>query len=138
MPQSPSSEPTPRSARNQDEIRFRVLRALEQQPDMSQRQLAEQLGVSLGKTNYLLRALVEKGLLKARNFRNSQNKLAYAYLLTSSGIARKAELTRGYLERKTAEYEALKVEIERLQADLATIPCPSSSLAAPASLAATS
>ena len=99
-------------------MRFKVLHALLQQPDMSQRQLAELLGVSLGKTNYLLRALVEKGLLKARNFRNSQNKLAYAYLLTPSGLAHKAELTRGYLERKTAEYEALKDEIERLRADL--------------------
>ena len=66
----------------------------------------------------VLRALAEKGLLKARNFRNSQNKLAYAYLLTPSGMAQKAELTRGYLERKTAEFEALKDEIERLQADL--------------------
>jgi EPS-associated MarR family transcriptional regulator len=70
----------------------------------------------------VLRALVEKGLLKARNFRSNQNKLAYAYLLTPSGIAQKAELTRGYLERKTAEYEALKDEIELLQADLAANP----------------
>jgi EPS-associated MarR family transcriptional regulator len=110
---------SPRITRLQEEMRFKVLHALQQQPDMNQRQLAEQLGVSLGKTNYLLRALVDKGLLKARNFRNSQNKLAYAYLLTPSGIAQKAELTRGYLERKTAEYETLKDEIERLKADLA-------------------
>jgi EPS-associated MarR family transcriptional regulator len=103
-------------------MRFKVLHALQQQPDMNQRQLAELLGVSLGKTNYLLRALVDKGLLKARNFRNSHNKLAYAYLLTPSGIAQRAELTRGYLERKTAEYEALKDEIERLQADLTANP----------------
>ena len=99
-------------------MRFKVLRAQEQQPDLSQRQLADMLGVSLGKANYLLHALLDKGLPKARNFRNSQNKLAYAYLLTPSGIAQKAELTRGYLERKTAEYEALKDEIEQLQADL--------------------
>ena len=103
-------------------MRFKVLRALEQQPDLSQRQLADMLGVSLGKANYLLRALLDKGLLKARNFRNSQNKLAYAYLVTPSGMAQKAELTRGYLERKTAEFEALKGEIERLQADLAANP----------------
>ena len=70
----------------------------------------------------VLRALVEMGLLTARNFRSNQNKLAYAYLLTPSGIAQKAELTRGYLERKTAEYEALKDEIELLQADLAANP----------------
>jgi DNA-binding Lrp family transcriptional regulator len=74
--QSNSDSLSPRLARLQDEMRFKVLHALQQQPDMSQRQLAELLGVSLGKTNYLLRALVEKGLLKARNFRNSQNKLA--------------------------------------------------------------
>ena len=109
---------SPRLSILQGEMRFKVLHALQQQPDMNQRQLAELLGVSLGKTNYLLRALVEKGLLKARNFRNSQNKLAYAYLLTPSGIAQKAELTRGYLERKTAEFEALKGEIERLKAEV--------------------
>ena len=118
VPQSPSPDPTPRSTRIQEEMRFKVLRALEQQPDLSQRQLADMLGVSLGKANYLLRALLDKGLLKARNFRNSQNKLAYAYLLTPSGIAQKAELTRGYLERKTAEFEALKGEIERLKAEV--------------------
>lgn len=110
---------SPRLSILQGEMRFKVLHALQQQPDMNQRQLAELLGVSLGKTNYLLRALVEKGLLKARNSRNSRNKLAYAYLLTPSGIAQKAELTRSYLERKTAEFEALKGEIERLRADLA-------------------
>jgi EPS-associated MarR family transcriptional regulator len=82
--------PTPRSTRIQEEMRFKVLRALEQQPDLSQRQLADMLGVSLGKANYLLHALLDKGLLKARNFRNSQNKLAYAYLLTPSGIAQKS------------------------------------------------
>ena len=103
------------------------MHALEQHPELNQRQLSEMLGVSVGKTNYLLRALVDKGLLKARNFRNSQNKLAYAYLLTPSGIAQKAELTRGYLERKTAEFEALKAEIERLKADLAESSCTSAS-----------
>jgi predicted HTH transcriptional regulator len=69
VPQSPSPSSTPRSTRIQEEMRFKVLRALEQQPDLSQRQLADMLGVSLGKTNYLLRALLDKGLLKARNFR---------------------------------------------------------------------
>ena len=120
----PLPDPTPacRITRLQEEMRFKVLHALQQQPDMNQRQLAELLGVSLGKTNYLLRALVEKGLLKARNFRNSQNKLAYAYLLTPQGMAQKGALTRSYLERKTAEYEALKDEIERLRADLVEHP----------------
>jgi EPS-associated MarR family transcriptional regulator len=86
---APAPAHSPRITRLQEEMRFKVLRAL-----------------------------VEKGLLKARNFRNSQNKLAYAYLLTPSGIAQKAELTRGYLERKTAEFEALKGEIERLKAEV--------------------
>lgn len=118
VPQPPSPDPTPRSTRIQEEMRFKVLRALEQQPDLSQRQLADMLGVSLGKANYLLRALLDKGLLKARNFRNSQNKLAYAYLVTPGGLAEKAALTRGYLERKSQEYEALRDEIERLRAEL--------------------
>lgn len=118
MPQVNSPDPAPRSARVGDEIRFRVLRALEQQPELNQRELAEQLGVSLGKASYLLRALVDKGMLKVRNFRNSRNKLAYAYLLTSQGMAQKAALTRSYMERKTAEYEVLKEEVERLKADL--------------------
>ena len=85
---------------------------------MNQRQLAEQLGVSLGKANYLLHALLDKGLLKARNFRNSQNKLAYAYLVTPGGLAEKAALTRGYLERKSQEYEALRDEIDKLKLEL--------------------
>jgi len=99
-------------------MRFKILRALEQHPDLSQRQLADMLGVSLGKANYLLRALLDKGLLKAHNFGSSQNKLAYAYLITPRGLAEKASLTRGYLERKSEEYEALRLEIERLKADL--------------------
>ncbi|MFN9281900.1 MAG: MarR family EPS-associated transcriptional regulator [Betaproteobacteria bacterium] len=118
MPQPPPPDPTPRSTRIQEEMRFKVLRALEQQPDLSQRQLADMLGVSLGKANYLLHALLDKGLLKARNFRNSQNKLAYAYLVTPGGLAEKAALTRGYLERKSQEYEALRDEIDKLKLEL--------------------
>jgi EPS-associated MarR family transcriptional regulator len=118
VPQPPSPDPTPRSTRIQEEMRFKVLRALEQQPDLSQRQLADMLGVSLGKANYLLHALLDKGLLKARNFRNSQNKLAYAYLITPGGLAEKAALTRGYLERKSQEYEALRDEIDKLKLEL--------------------
>ncbi len=102
----------------QEETRFKVLQALERQPDLSQRELADSLGVSVGKTNYLLRALIEKGLIKADNFRTSRNKLAYVYLLTPQGLAQKTALARGYLHRKTEEYEALKSEIERLRADL--------------------
>ena len=101
-----------------DDAHLRVLQLLEQRPDLSQRQLAVQLGVSLGKTNYLLRALLEKGSLKARNFRNSQNKLAYAYLLTPKGMSQKAVLTQGYLQRKIVEYEALRAEIEGLRREV--------------------
>jgi EPS-associated MarR family transcriptional regulator len=101
-----------------DDAYLRVLQLLQQQPDLSQRQLAARLGVCLGKTNYLLRALLEKGSIKARNFRNSQNKLAYAYLLTPQGVAQKTAMTKGYLQRKTAEYEALRAEIESLRREI--------------------
>lgn len=101
-----------------DEHHLKVLRLLEANPDMSQRELAEALGVSVGKTNYCIRALVDKGLLKMKNFRNSQNKLAYAYLLTPAGIAAKAELTTRFLKQRMAEYEALKNEIEQLQREV--------------------
>lgn len=97
---------------------FRVLRLLEQNPELSQREVAEALGVSLGAANYILRALVEKGQVKVQNFRAADNKLRYAYILTPSGIEAKARLTLGFLRRKYAEYEALKLEIEGLESDL--------------------
>jgi len=100
-----------------DEAHLRVLQMLQQQPDLSQRQLAANLGVSLGKTNYLLKALVEKGAIKARNFRNNQNKLAYAYLLTPKGALAKAALTQRFLQSKLAQFDALKNEIEKLRQD---------------------
>lgn len=101
-----------------EDAHFRVLRLLERNPEMPQRELAEALGISLGAANYLLRALVEKGHIKIQNFRTSKNKLRYAYILTPSGIEAKARLTLGFLRRKYAEYEALKAEIEGLEADL--------------------
>lgn len=101
-----------------DEHHLKVLRLLEANPDMSQRELAQALGVSVGKTNYCVRALVDKGLLKIKNFRNSQNKLAYAYLLTPAGITAKADLTARFLKRRLAEYEQLKAEIEQLKGEL--------------------
>lgn len=101
-----------------DEYHLKVLRLLEASPDMSQRDLAEALGVSVGKTNYCVRGLVDKGLLKMNNFRNSQNKLAYAYLLTPAGIAAKADLTARFLKRRLVEYESLKKEIEELKREL--------------------
>ena len=101
-----------------DEIHYRILRELERDPQLSQRQLADSLGVSVGKTNYCVRALVEKGLLKVENFRRSQNKLAYAYQLTPSGLAAKARITRRYLEIKRQEYEPLRAQIFELENEL--------------------
>jgi len=97
-----------------DDTRFRLLRLLEDEPELSQREISQRLGVSLGGVNYVLRALVEKGLLKVRNFRASDNKLRYAYVLTPRGIDAKARLTAGFLRRKMAEYDALRAEIEAL------------------------
>jgi EPS-associated MarR family transcriptional regulator len=94
-----------------------ALRLLDASPRRSQREVAQELGVSLGRANYVLRALLAKGLVKVQNFRNSSNKRAYAYCLTPAGVAAKAELTRSFLATKTAEYEALRLEIERLKAE---------------------
>ena len=94
-----------------------MLRLLDESPSRSQREVAHELGVSLGKANYVLKALLDKGLVKVQNFRNSQNKRGYAYLLTPEGVAAKAELTRAFLERKLEEYDALRLEIERLKAE---------------------
>jgi EPS-associated MarR family transcriptional regulator len=102
-----------------DEIHLRLLKAIEINPQASQRELAEAMGVSLGKTNYCLRALVEKGWVKARNFRANPRKLAYAYLLTPSGVDAKARLTVNFLKRKVNEYEILRAEIEQLKFDVA-------------------
>ncbi len=98
-----------------EETHLKVLRLLQAQPQMNQRDLAAALGVSLGKTNFCLQALLSKGLLKMQNFKNNQRKLAYAYLLTPAGMTEKAALTARFLKRKTLEYEALKSEIEVLQ-----------------------
>ncbi len=97
-----------------DEIRHKIFRAIEENPELNQRMLADLLGVSLGKTNYCLQALVEKGWVKAQNFRNNKNKLSYAYLLTPSGIEEKARVTIRYLKNKMQEYEILKQEIDDL------------------------
>ena len=102
-----------------DETHLKVLRVLESTPNINQRKLAESLGVSLGKTNFCLNALLDKGLVKMENFRTSTRKLNYAYLLTPSGIAEKAALTKRFLKRKTEEYDALKAEIELLKQEAA-------------------
>lgn len=98
-----------------EDVHFRVLRILQQRPEISQRELAEEVGIALGKMNYVLSALAEKGFVKIQNFRNAESKLRYAYILTPAGVAAKAELTAGFLRRKIAEYEVLKAEIESLE-----------------------
>ena len=101
-----------------DELRLRVLRALEANPELSQRQLAAELGVSLGGVNYALKALVERGFVKAGNFRKSGNKVAYLYVLTPQGVAEKASLATAFLGRKLEEYEVLRQEIESLKGEV--------------------
>ena len=98
----------------QDEAHFQILRLLHEDPSLTQRELGERLRISLGAVNYCLRALMDRGLVKARNFRCSQNKMGYRYLLTPAGVAEKSLLTGRFLKRKLAEYETLRVEIERL------------------------
>src|SRR3989304_8440219 len=98
-----------------EEAHYRLLRLLESSPQLTQRELAREMGVSLGKINYCVAALIEKGWIKARNFRNNKNKLSYAYLLTPSGIEQKAVITVHFLRRKMAEYESLTKEIAQLR-----------------------
>ena len=100
------------------EIHLKVLRELEANPDVTQRQLAQQLGVSLGKANYCLKALIDKGFIKARNFKNSENKRAYLYVLTPHGIEEKSRISVSFLKRKMGEYERLKTEIEELKREV--------------------
>jgi EPS-associated MarR family transcriptional regulator len=101
--------------------RLQVLKLLQANPSLSQRQLAAELGVSLGKANYCLRALVEKGLVKLGNFSKNPNKRQYAYVLTPAGLEEKTRITLGFLKRKEAEFEAIKREIEALRGDLEAI-----------------
>ena len=101
-----------------DELRLRVLRAVEANPELSQRQLAAELGVSLGGVNYALKALVERGFVKADNFRKSGNKVAYLYVLTPQGVTEKASLATTFLGQKLKEYEVLRQEIEALKGEV--------------------
>jgi len=102
----------------EQQARFRVLKTLEEHPDYSQRELAAAIGLSLGRTNYVLRALMEKGLVKIGKFLRSDQKLVKtAYLLTPEGAKERVRLTQGYIERKQAEYEALKAELDALLAE---------------------
>lgn|SRR5690606_38272688 len=104
-----------------DEYRYKILKLLSNNPHISQRELSRELGISLGKVNYCIHALIEKGIVKASNFKNSQNKQAYAYLLTPKGIEDKAKVTVRFLNRKLAEYEALQNEIEVLRSEVITV-----------------
>jgi len=101
------------------ELSIKIIREIEKAPEQSQRALSKRCGVSLGSVHYCINALVEKGYVKARNFKSAQNKLAYAYILTPSGINLKKELTLKFLKRKQAEYEVLQKEIKALEKDLA-------------------
>jgi EPS-associated MarR family transcriptional regulator len=98
--------------------RLAVLRLLEQRPEMSQRELSGALGLSLGKTHYVLHSLLDRGLVKAGNFRRSGNKLAFAYVLTPTGLREKLRLTRAFLSRKEAEFEQLRHTIAALKSEL--------------------
>ena len=112
--------PTPPQPPATDPVSLNVLRLLAEQSRLSQRELASSTGVSLGKVNYCLRALIEKGFVKAQNYRKSRNKLAYLYVLTPAGVSAKAELTRRFLARKIKEYEALRQEIAILEREART------------------
>ena len=107
-----------RRDRQREDAHFRILRLLHENPEMSQRDLAHAVGVSTGGIHYVLTALVEKGLIKLGNFTAAEDKRRYAYVLTPKGVARKTALTRRFLTRKMAEYEALKAEIEMVGAEL--------------------
>ena len=102
-----------------EDTHFKVLRLLGENPHMNQRDLAKALGVSLGKTNYCIKALLDKGLLKMQNFQSSERKLAYAYILTPAGIIEKSAITARFLKRKIEEYEQLHVEIALLKQETA-------------------
>ncbi len=112
---------TSRQAKLQEDTYFRVMRLLEENPDLTQRELAEKLGISVGGLNYCLKALMEKGLVKMKNFANSKNKFGYVYVLTPTGMAEKAAITQRFLKRKMEEYEALKAEIDAVKLHLRSV-----------------
>ncbi len=110
-----------------EETRYRLLKYLEANPNASQRELAHELGVSLGKVNYCLKALITKGLIKAANFKNNPSKRAYVYLLTPKGVEEKASITVRFLKRKLEEFNALEWEIEELRREAAALGKPQES-----------
>jgi EPS-associated MarR family transcriptional regulator len=112
---------TSRQAKIQEDTHFRIMRILQDNPDLTQRELAEMLGMSVGGLNYCLSALIGKGFIKMGNFQKSKNKFKYVYLLTPQGIAEKVALTSRFLKRKMEEYEALKGEIEALKTEVGDV-----------------
>ncbi len=102
-----------------DEIAYKLLKLIEAEPHLSQRDIAQKMGVSLGKTNYCMKALIDKGFIKLQNFYNNKKKSAYIYFLTPKGIEEKAEVTYRFLQRKLEEYENIKIEIESLKDETA-------------------
>ncbi len=107
-----------KQSQSQKDTYFRVLRILNENSDLTQREVAEKLGVSVGSLNYCLKALIEKGWIKMHHFSQSKNKFGYVYILTPKGISEKAALTGYFLKRKLSEYESLKLEIESLNREL--------------------
>lgn len=101
-----------------DNARYKLLKLLEKDPNLSQRELAKELGISLGKVNYCLKALIEKGWVKAGNFQKNENKKAYAYMLTPKGLREKAQVTLRFLKRKQQDYDELLDEISRLKQEV--------------------
>ena len=117
---------------DRDAAQLALLRLLTERPDLSQRELSAALNLSLGKTHYVLHALLDQGLVKARNFRRNNNKLAYSYLLTPAGMREKVQMTRRFLARKEAEFEQLQAAITTLRAEVGATTDPATALAPPA------
>ena len=111
---------TSRQSKLQEDTYFRVMRILQENPDLTQRELAEKVGMSAGGLNYCLKALIEKGLVKMKNFASSKNKFGYVYVLTPSGIAEKAAITHRFLQRKVEEFQALEAAIDALRQEAAS------------------
>lgn len=109
-------------AQQREDVHFRVLRLLESRPDASQREIAEELGVSLGAINFCVKALIDKGHIKLANFKASKNKLGYVYVLTPEGLAHRAQLAAGFIKRKLAEFEAIQAELEQLRGEFTEDP----------------
>ncbi len=103
---------------HKSDAEYLILKKLEDNPHLTQRELSKELGVSLGKTNYIINALIDKGWIKLKNFKRSDKKLGYSYLLTTQGIAEKAVLAQKFLKKKSDEYNKLKEEIENLRNEL--------------------